>query len=180
VQCRRVKCQATKEELSTPALVAAVAGLVANPVCLWSEYTLKTTGSGLPPGPGGTLGAAEGVSYLVCSLPMYSLPAGSNTSPCLLHPVLHAFSASYGCPRSLLLAAPKYCNPDFKGSDSLVWAPRNACIVRASAWGCFVLTTTHSGSTILWSNDLHAFGVHRILVSLYQPVGPQKRHSLDL
>lgn len=26
---------------------------------------LKTTGSGLPPGPGGLVGAAEGVSYLV-------------------------------------------------------------------------------------------------------------------
>lgn len=45
---------------------AAIAlGLLANPVCLWSEYTLATTGSGLPPGPGGALGAAEGVSYLV-------------------------------------------------------------------------------------------------------------------
>lgn len=26
--------------------------LQANPICLWSEYTLKTTGAGLPPGPG--------------------------------------------------------------------------------------------------------------------------------
>ena len=31
----------------------------------WSLYTLNTTGCGLPPGPGGALGAAEGVSYLV-------------------------------------------------------------------------------------------------------------------
>lgn len=31
----------------------------------WSEYTLKTTGCGLPAGPGGALGALEGVSYLV-------------------------------------------------------------------------------------------------------------------
>jgi hypothetical protein len=45
---------------------AAIAlGLLANPICLWSEYTLKTTGAGLPPGPGGALGAAEGISYLV-------------------------------------------------------------------------------------------------------------------
>jgi hypothetical protein len=32
---------------------------------LFSEYTLKTTGEGLPPGPGGLYGALEGVSYLV-------------------------------------------------------------------------------------------------------------------
>ncbi|KAJ1453383.1 hypothetical protein M885DRAFT_443867 [Pelagophyceae sp. CCMP2097] len=30
----------------------------------WSEFTLKTTGCGLPAGPGGLLGAAEGISYL--------------------------------------------------------------------------------------------------------------------
>ncbi|KAG8384019.1 hypothetical protein BUALT_Bualt04G0074600 [Buddleja alternifolia] len=40
-------------------------GLVANPVIGWSLYTLKTTGCGLPPGPGGSVGALEGVSYLV-------------------------------------------------------------------------------------------------------------------
>lgn len=60
-------CRAASKELGAPALAAAAAGLVANPICLWSEYTLKTTGSGLPPGPGGALGAAEGVSYLVRS-----------------------------------------------------------------------------------------------------------------
>ncbi|XWS29309.1 hypothetical protein CRYUN_Cryun24cG0017900 [Craigia yunnanensis] len=46
--------------------IAAIAGgLVANPVIAWSLYTLKTTGCGLPPGPGGSIGALEGVSYLV-------------------------------------------------------------------------------------------------------------------
>ncbi|EKX41882.1 hypothetical protein GUITHDRAFT_159869 [Guillardia theta CCMP2712] len=41
---------------------------------LWSEYTLKTTGCGLPAGPGGALGALEGVSYLwVVGLVAYSL-----------------------------------------------------------------------------------------------------------
>ncbi|XP_058069052.1 uncharacterized protein LOC131218504 [Magnolia sinica] len=44
---------------------AAVGGLVSNPVIGWSLYTLKTTGCGLPPGPGGSIGALEGVSYLV-------------------------------------------------------------------------------------------------------------------
>ena len=36
-----------------------IVGLVA-----WSLYTKKQTGSGLPAGPGGILGAAEGFSYL--------------------------------------------------------------------------------------------------------------------
>lgn len=45
---------------------AAIAGgLVSNPVIVWSLYTLKTTGCGLPPGPGGSIGALEGVSYLI-------------------------------------------------------------------------------------------------------------------
>ncbi|KAJ7944307.1 Anti-Muellerian hormone type-2 receptor [Quillaja saponaria] len=44
---------------------AIVTGLVSTPVIAWSLYTLKTTGCGLPPGPGGSIGALEGVSYLV-------------------------------------------------------------------------------------------------------------------
>ena len=32
---------------------------------VWSLYVLKTTGCGLPAGPFGLIGAAEGVSYLV-------------------------------------------------------------------------------------------------------------------
>ena len=35
------------------------------PTVLYSEYVLKTTGCGLPAGPGGALGALEGISYLV-------------------------------------------------------------------------------------------------------------------
>lgn len=45
--------------------VAIAGGLVSTPVIGWSLYTLKTTGCGLPPGPGGSIGALEGVSYLV-------------------------------------------------------------------------------------------------------------------
>ncbi|EXB59111.1 hypothetical protein L484_014606 [Morus notabilis] len=45
---------------------AAIAGgLVSTVVIGWSLYTLKTTGCGLPPGPSGSIGALEGVSYLV-------------------------------------------------------------------------------------------------------------------
>ncbi|KAK3007302.1 hypothetical protein RJ639_016284 [Escallonia herrerae] len=45
--------------------VAIVGGLVSTPVIGWSLYALKTTGCGLPPGPGGSIGTLEGVSYLV-------------------------------------------------------------------------------------------------------------------
>lgn len=53
------------EEVGAPGVAAIAGGLVANPVVAWSLYTLKTTGCGLPPGPGGAIGALEGVSYLV-------------------------------------------------------------------------------------------------------------------
>lgn len=41
-----------------------VTGTVAALVALYSEFTLKTTGCGLPAGPFGLVGAIEGVSYL--------------------------------------------------------------------------------------------------------------------
>ena len=63
---RTVRPRAASElENSNTAKAVAIAGLVANPVVLVSEYFLKTTGEGLPPGPGGIYGATEGVSYLV-------------------------------------------------------------------------------------------------------------------
>ena len=43
---------------------AIIGGLVSTPVIGWSLYTLKTTGCVFPPGPDGSIGAAEGVSYL--------------------------------------------------------------------------------------------------------------------
>uniref|UniRef100_A0A7S3QVZ4 Uncharacterized protein n=1 Tax=Dunaliella tertiolecta TaxID=3047 RepID=A0A7S3QVZ4_DUNTE len=50
------------EEIGALGYGAIAAGAVANPITLWSAYTLKTTGAGLQ---GDLLGAAEGVSYLV-------------------------------------------------------------------------------------------------------------------
>ena len=44
--------------------VLGAAGTVASLITLFSEYTLKTTGCGLPAGPAGLLGLAEGLSYL--------------------------------------------------------------------------------------------------------------------
>uniref|UniRef100_A0A383VR34 CBM20 domain-containing protein n=1 Tax=Tetradesmus obliquus TaxID=3088 RepID=A0A383VR34_TETOB len=45
-------------------LMSAIAGCAAVGTVLWSEFVLKDTGCGLPPGPYGLLGAAEGISYL--------------------------------------------------------------------------------------------------------------------
>ncbi|XP_075482367.1 uncharacterized protein LOC142522713 [Primulina tabacum] len=67
----RTKPQAMAKESSegsgsSPLEAAAIGGgLIATPLIGWSLYTLKTTGCGLPPGPAGSLGALEGVSYLV-------------------------------------------------------------------------------------------------------------------
>lgn len=67
VSSLRVVSQQTSEtsEIGTAGVAAIAAGFIANPVVAWSLYTLKTTGCGLPPGPGGVIGAVEGVSYLV-------------------------------------------------------------------------------------------------------------------
>ncbi|KAM0970466.1 hypothetical protein FF1_018540 [Malus domestica] len=57
--------ESSDESTPTIAEIAAIAGgLISTPVIGWSLYTLKTTGCGLPPGPGGSIGALEGVSYL--------------------------------------------------------------------------------------------------------------------
>ncbi|XP_057809530.1 uncharacterized protein LOC131023901 [Salvia miltiorrhiza] len=62
-----LKVQGMAKESGVTAVEAGaiVGGLVATPVIGWSLYTLKTTGCGLPPGPAGSIGALEGVSYLV-------------------------------------------------------------------------------------------------------------------
>jgi hypothetical protein len=64
VRTAGVACKAQDEKVQ---IAAGAGGLLASALCLVSEYTLKTTGSGLPPGPGGLIGAAEGISYLVRS-----------------------------------------------------------------------------------------------------------------
>lgn len=49
---------------TTLQLVAGALGTPAALLVCYSSYLLATTGDGLPPGPGGAYGAAEGVSYL--------------------------------------------------------------------------------------------------------------------
>ncbi|KAI8029847.1 hypothetical protein LOK49_LG01G03456 [Camellia lanceoleosa] len=57
--------ESSESDSTTAEKAAIVGGLVSTSVIGWSLYTLKTTGCGLPPGPGGSIGALEGVSYLV-------------------------------------------------------------------------------------------------------------------
>ncbi|OUS45906.1 hypothetical protein BE221DRAFT_75522 [Ostreococcus tauri] len=45
--------------------IAGAVGLIANVVVSYSLWVLFNTGCGLPPGPGGAVGLAEGLSYLV-------------------------------------------------------------------------------------------------------------------
>ena len=52
-------------ELTLFEQIITASGLISGPLTLYSEYVLKTTGCGLPAGPFGLLGAAEGISYLV-------------------------------------------------------------------------------------------------------------------
>ncbi|XP_047334244.1 uncharacterized protein LOC124937950 [Impatiens glandulifera] len=59
------KQSSEEEEVGTVEKLAIAGGLISTPMIGWSLYTLKTTGCGLPPGPGGSIGALEGVSYLV-------------------------------------------------------------------------------------------------------------------
>ncbi|GAB0496597.1 hypothetical protein MMPV_007910 [Pyropia vietnamensis] len=50
--------------LSTAGKAACAAAFITFPTVGVSEYALLTTGCGLPPGPGGLIGAVEGIGYL--------------------------------------------------------------------------------------------------------------------
>lgn len=76
IQCRKTRSyvplkvlgmakESSETGSGTVEKIAIVGGLISTPVIGWSLYTLKTTGCGLPPGPGGSIGALEGVSYLI-------------------------------------------------------------------------------------------------------------------
>jgi len=55
---------ASEDDFSASEKIVVASGAISIPVVLWSEWVLKQTGCGLPPGPFGSLGALEGVSYL--------------------------------------------------------------------------------------------------------------------
>lgn len=54
-----IECSAPQQQAT---LAASVLGLASQPIMWWSLFTLKTTGCGLPAGPFGLIGAAEGIS----------------------------------------------------------------------------------------------------------------------
>jgi hypothetical protein len=58
----------TSEEIGVAGTAAIALGVPSIPILIWSEYKLATTGDGLPPGPSGLLGAAEGIAYLTMVL----------------------------------------------------------------------------------------------------------------
>lgn len=68
------------EDIGTAGLVGIATGLISNPVVAYSLYTLKTTGAGLPPGPGGLYGAIGELitpavnSFDACSLSPMQFP----------------------------------------------------------------------------------------------------------
>ena len=49
-----MKARANSEQIAPAQLAATAAGFVFNPIVLYSDFVLKTTGKGLPPGPGGS------------------------------------------------------------------------------------------------------------------------------
>ena len=61
---RNVVVRAASEEESAELGLYGGLGTAAAFTVFWSEWTLRSTGCGLPAGPFGLLGAAEGVSYL--------------------------------------------------------------------------------------------------------------------
>lgn len=66
--------------------ILGAAGTLASLIVFYSEFTLKTTGCGLPAGPFGLFGLAEGLSYLgVTGLVAYSLVTKVKTVR--VHPV---------------------------------------------------------------------------------------------
>jgi hypothetical protein len=69
------------EELSeSDQTLLGAAGTIAALVTLYSEFTLKTTGCGLPAGPFGMVGLIEGVSYLgIVGVAAYSLYTKTKT-----------------------------------------------------------------------------------------------------
>uniref|UniRef100_A0A7S3K5U6 Uncharacterized protein n=1 Tax=Aureoumbra lagunensis TaxID=44058 RepID=A0A7S3K5U6_9STRA len=61
---RIIAVRASENEESTELAIYGGLGSAASLVVFISEFKLKTTGCGLPAGPGGLYGAVEGISYL--------------------------------------------------------------------------------------------------------------------
>ena len=57
---------ASSEDLTTAQTAALASGAIFNPIVLYSEWTLFSTGKGLDPGPAGIYGALEGIGPQSC------------------------------------------------------------------------------------------------------------------
>ena len=84
-------------------------GLVSQPIVWVSLYSLATTGHGLPAGPGGAIGAVEGIAYLVV-LVLSILP----TTESSLARTLSRASIALGLLVLAGVAAGKGCVPNAK------------------------------------------------------------------
>ena len=97
-------------------------GLVSQPVVWVSLCFLATTGHGLPAGPGGAIGAVEGIAYLVvlglALVPVSVLPAGEEDSGSSTLPVdartLSRITIALGLLVLAGVAAGKGCVPNAK------------------------------------------------------------------
>ena len=110
-----VQTKAAIDQDSTLTKAVVAAGFVANPVVLVSEYFLKTTGEGLPPGPGGIYGATEGVSYLVIvGVVMWSLYTKAKTGS--------------GLPGNLLGAVEGFSYLSLVAGKSFIYCNGSSCV----------------------------------------------------
>ena len=87
-------------------------GLVSQPIVWVSLYSLATTGHGLPAGPGGSIGAVEGLAYLVVVV-LAILPTKDETSESLAK-TLSRTSIALGLLVLAGVAAGKGCVPNAK------------------------------------------------------------------
>jgi len=55
----------TEQEDSSATVTSNIIGLIVQPIVWISLYYVQNTGKGLPAGPGGSIGAIEGLSYLI-------------------------------------------------------------------------------------------------------------------
>ncbi len=87
-------------------------GLVSQPIVWVSLYSLATTGHGLPAGPGGSIGALEGLAYLAVVV-LAILPANAETNESLAK-TLSRTSIALGLLVLAGVAAGKGCVPNAK------------------------------------------------------------------
>lgn len=102
---------ASENETNTGSGVLESVGLASQPIVWVSLYSLATTGHGLPAGPGGSIGAVEGLAYLVVVV-LALLPTNKDSSS--LSRTLSRASIALGLLVLAGVAAGKGCVPNAK------------------------------------------------------------------